>query len=69
MGEKRVAYSVLMGKYEGKRVLGRPNHRWEDNIKMYLYEVGCGGMNCIDLVHNGGRWWTLVIAVINPRVP
>jgi len=44
MGKKRGVYSVLMGKPEGKRPLGRPRFRWEDNIKMDLQEVGCGGM-------------------------
>jgi len=43
MGERRGAYRVLVGKHEGKKPLGRPNHRWEDNIKMDLQEVGCGG--------------------------
>jgi len=45
MGERRGVYSVLVGKPEGKRPLGRPRSRWEDNIKMYLQEVGCGGMD------------------------
>jgi len=43
MGEMRVVYGVLVGKPEGKRPLGRPRRRWEDNIKMYLQEVGLGG--------------------------
>jgi hypothetical protein len=45
MGEERGVYSVLVGKPEGKRPLGRPRHRWEDNIRMYLQEVRCGGMD------------------------
>ena len=45
MVERRGVYSVLVRKPEGKRPLGRPRHRWEDNIKMNLQEVGCGGMN------------------------
>jgi len=45
MWERRGLYRVLMGKPEGKRPLGRPRHRWEDNIKMDLKEVGCGGMD------------------------
>jgi len=49
MGERRGAYRVLVGKPEGKRPLGRPRHRWEDNIKMDLQEVGCEDMNWIDL--------------------
>ena len=43
MGDGRVVYRVLVGKPEGKRPLGKPRHRWEDNIKMDLQEVGCGG--------------------------
>jgi hypothetical protein len=45
MGEGRGVYRVLVGKPEVKRPLGRPRHRWEDNIKMDLQEVGCGGMD------------------------
>jgi len=47
--ENKDVYRVLVGKSEGKRPLGRPRHRWEDNIKMDLWEVVCGGMDCIDL--------------------
>ena len=53
MGERRDAYKVLMRKPEGKRQLRRRRHRWEDNIKMDLQEVGCGGMDWIDLAHIG----------------
>jgi hypothetical protein len=49
MGEKRDVYTVLVGKPEGKRPLGRPRYRWEDNIKMDIQEVECGGMDWIDL--------------------
>jgi len=49
MGERRGIYRVLMGKPDGKRPLGRPRHRWEDNIKMDLQEVGCGDMDWIEL--------------------
>ena len=49
MGERRGVYRVLVGKAEGKRPLGRPRLRWEDNIKMDLQEVGCGGMDWIEL--------------------
>ena len=45
----RIKYRVLVEKPEGKRPLGRPRHRWEDNIKMDLQEVGCGGMDWIDV--------------------
>jgi len=48
MGEKRGLYRVLVGKPEGKRPLGRPRRRWDDNIKMDLQEVGCGGMDWIE---------------------
>jgi len=59
---------VLMGKPEGKRPLGRPRHRWEDNIKMDLQEVGCECMNWIDLAQDRDRWQTLVNAVMNLQV-
>ena len=65
MGERRGAYSVLVGKPEGKRPLGRQIHRWEDNIKMNLQEVRCRGMDWIDLE----RWRALVSAVMNLRAP
>jgi len=55
IGERRGAYRVLVGKSEGKRPLVRPRRRWEDNIKMDLLEVGCGGMARIDLrIGTGG---------------
>jgi len=69
MGEKRGIYRVLVGKPEGKRPYGRPRHRWEDNIKMELQEVGCGGMDWIELAKDRERWQTLVNAVMNLRVP
>jgi len=56
MWERRVEYMVLVGKPEGKRPLGRPRRRWEDNIKMDLQEVGCGGMDWIDLAQDRDRW-------------
>ena len=58
-----------MGKPEGKRPLGRPRSRWEDNIKMDLQEVGCGGMDWIELAQDRDRWQALVDAVMNLRVP
>ena len=58
-----------MGKPEGKRPIGRPRRRWEDNIKMDLQEVGCGGMDWIDLAQDMDRWWALVSAVMNIWVP
>ena len=56
MGESRGVYRILMGKPEGKRPLGRSSHRWEDNIEMDLQEVGCGGMDWIDVVQGRDRW-------------
>jgi hypothetical protein len=53
MGERRVVYRVLVWKLEGKKPLGRPRRRWEDNVKMDLQEVGCGGMDWIKLAHIG----------------
>jgi hypothetical protein len=58
-----------MGKPEEKRPLGSPRRRWKDKIKMDLQEVGCGGMDCIDLAQDKDRWWPLVNAVMNLRVP
>ena len=69
MWEGRGIYRVLMWKVGGKRPLGRPRHRWEDNIKIDLQEVGCGGMDWIDVAQNKDRWRTLVNAVMNIRVP
>ena len=69
MGEETVVYRVLVGKPEGKRPLGRPRRSWVDNIKMDLQEVGCGYMDWIGLAQDRDRWWTLVSAVMNLRVP
>ena len=69
MGERRGVYRVLVGEPEGKRPLGRPRRRWEDNIKMDLHEVRCGGMDWIGLAQDMGRWRALVNAVMNLRVP
>jgi len=69
MGERRGVYRVLVGKPEVKRPLGRPRRRWEDYIKMDLHEVGRGGMDWIELARDRDRWWALVNAVMNLRVP
>jgi hypothetical protein len=68
IGEGRGVYRVLVGKPEGKRPLGRPRHRWEDNIEMYLQEVGCRGVDWIELAQDRDRWRALVTAVVNLRV-
>ena len=62
MGERRDVYRVLVGKPERKEPLGRPRHRWENNIKMDLQKVGCGGMDCIALAQDRDRWRALVNA-------
>ena len=69
MGERRDMYRVSVGKPEGKRPLGRPKHRWEDNIKRDLQEVGCGGMDWIELAPDRNRWQALVNVVMNLWVP
>jgi len=56
MEERRDIYRVSVGKPEGKRPLGRPRHRWEDNIKIDLQAVGCGGMEWIKLAQDRDRW-------------
>jgi hypothetical protein len=60
---------VLVGKLEGKRPLGRPKRRWEENIKMDLQEVGCGDMDWIELAQDRNRWRAVLNAVPNLRVP
>ena len=69
MGERRFVYRVLVGEPEGKRTLGRPRRRWEDNIKMILQNVGCGGMDWINLAEDRDRWRAILNAVMNLRVP
>jgi len=69
MGEGRFVYRVLVGKPEGRRPLGRPRHRWEDNIKMDLQEVGCGVMDWIELAQEGDSWRDIVNAVMKFWVP
>jgi hypothetical protein len=69
MGEDRVVHRVLVGKPEGKRPLGRPRRRLEDNIKMDLQEVGGGRGDWMDLAQDRDRWRALVGTVRNFRVP
>jgi len=68
VGERKVVYRVLMGKPEGNRSFGRHSHRWEDNNRMGLQEVGCGGMDWIEVTQDRGRWRALLNAVLNLRV-
>ena len=65
----RGVYRVLVGKPEGQRLLGMSSRRWEDNIKMDLQEVGCGGLDWIGVDQDRDRWRALVNAVINHWVP
>jgi hypothetical protein len=69
MGEDRGMHRVLVGKPEGKKPLGRPRRRWENNIKMELQEVGGGRGDRMELAQDRGRWWALVGTVRNFRVP
>ena len=68
-GVRRGVYRGLVGKYEGKRLFGRPRRRWEDNIKMDLQEVGCGSVDWIELAQDRDKRRVLVNAVSNFRVP
>jgi hypothetical protein len=68
-GGGRGVYRVLVGKPEGKRPLGRPRRRWEDNVRMDLQEVGCGCEDWIGLTQDRDRWRALVSAVRNLRIP
>jgi len=68
MGERRGVHMVFVEKPEGRRPLGRPRRKWEDNIKMDLQEVGWG-MDWIDLSQERDGWWALVNVVMDHRVP
>jgi hypothetical protein len=68
MGEERKVYTVLVGKPEGKRPLGRPRRRWEDGIRMDLRDIGLRGVDWIRLAQDRDRWWAVVSAVMNLRV-
>jgi len=69
LGRGEACTGFWWGNLTGKNPLGRPRHRWEDNIKMDLQEVGCGGMDRIELAQDRDRWRALVSAVMNLRVP
>jgi hypothetical protein len=68
MGEVRNSYSILVGKPEGRRWLGRPRRGWEDNIGMDVWEIGFGDVDCIYLAQDRDRWWVLVNTVMNLQV-
>jgi hypothetical protein len=68
-GIKRNAYRILVRKPEGKRPLGRPRHRRDDNIKMYFREIGWCGLDWIDLVQDRDQWRALLNMIMNRRVP
>jgi hypothetical protein len=69
MGEVRGAYNILVGRPEGRRQLGRPRRRWEDNIKRDLREIGFGGVDWIHWAQDRDRWQALVNMMMNLRVP
>ena len=69
MGDGRGVHRVLVGKSEGKRPLGGPRRRWEDNIKMDLQEVGVGCGDWMELAQDRDMWRALVSTVMNFRVP
>ena len=69
MGERRGECRVLVGKPEGKRLLGRHRRRWEDNGEMDIQELGCGGMHWIELAQDRDRWRALMNVVMKLRVP
>jgi hypothetical protein len=68
-GEVRGAYNILVERPEGRRPLGRPRRRWEDNIKIDLREIGFGYVDWIHLAQDRDRWRALVNTVMNLRVP
>jgi hypothetical protein len=69
MGEGRGVYRILVEKPKGRRPLGRTRHRWENNFRMDLREVGCGCVDWMELAQDRDRWRALVSAVMNLRVP
>jgi hypothetical protein len=69
MWEGRDVYSVLVGRPEGKRPLGRPRHRWDDNIKLDFRDIGINGANWIQLAQDRVQWWAFVNMVMNLWVP
>jgi hypothetical protein len=68
-GGRERCLQVLIGRPEGKRPLGRPRRRWEDNIKLDLRKIGIDGVNWIRLAQNRVQWWAFVNTIMNLRVP
>jgi hypothetical protein len=69
MGERRSVYRVVVGRPKGKGPLGRPRHRWEDNIMMDLREIVINGANWIWMAQDRVQWWAFVNAEMNLPVP
>jgi hypothetical protein len=69
MGEVSGAYNILVGRPEGRRPLGRPTRRWEDNIEMDLWEIGFGDVDWVHLAQDMDRWRALVNSSMKLRVP
>jgi hypothetical protein len=69
MGEVRDAYKILVGRPEGRRPLGRPSRRWEDNIEIVLREIGFGDVDWIHCAQDRNRWGALVKTLMNLRFP
>jgi hypothetical protein len=69
MGEVRGGYNILVGRPEGRRPLGRPRHRWEDNIKMDLREIEFGDVDWINLAQDRDRWRAFMNTVMNLSFP
>jgi hypothetical protein len=67
-GEVKGAYNILVGRPEGRRTLGRPRRRWEDNIKMNLMEIRFGYVDWIHLAWDRDMWWAPVNTVMNLQV-
>jgi hypothetical protein len=68
-GKKRNSYSIFIGKRQGKRPLGRPRSRWEDNIRMDLREITWEGVDWMHLAQDRDQWWSLVNTLMNLWVP
>jgi hypothetical protein len=69
MGEMRNGYKILVEKHEGKRLLRRPRHRWDNNLKMDIREIGLEDVDWILLAQDRDQWWALVDMVMNLLVP